>query len=345
MRTFLPAERTVESTYHHNHTVGVAKGRYRLLIQPVTALVTAPCQAASKPYARIQATAQYPPLRGTYQPGHARHHHSHRSEESVGRDAVHGFARQAHPRLAELDAAGYRPRHASLRGVQELAPTQQAQDKLDHWRHWIEQDLSNQMVALLVSREIQRSWNDILENGNWPPRGNGIFNNWVNINYRNSIMIAIRALTDKRKDTRSLMRLLMDLDKHRNLLPELDMDGSRIQNDIRQLSEMPSKVKKYVNLKIAHISTQQPGTALTLGEVHGVATDLYDIYHHWHQTICKVVAVPPTVTETLLDQWELLFTRPWITRAQAEQFSTERKKEYERRFGTWAYLRPDERGF
>lgn len=199
------------------------------------------------------------------------------------------------------------------------------------------------MIELLVSREIQRSWNEILENADWPRKGNGMFNQWVNINYRNSIMVTIRALTDVRKGTRSLMRLLMDLDKNSHLLQELDVDHIRVKEDIRQLTEIRSKVKEYVNLRIAHVSTRDLETPLTFAEVHEAATIIYDTYHYWHQAICDVVAVPPTVTDTLLDHWELLFTRPWITRDQARQLSNNRKSEYEERFGTWAYLAPDER--
>ena len=224
-----------------------------------------------------------------------------------------------------------------------MAPTQQAQDKLNHWKHWIEKDFRDDMTALLVSREIQRSWNQILENANWPPKGNGIFNYWVNINYRNSIVVAIRALTDLRRDTRSLMRLLQDLDRHRKLLPQLGIDSNRIEGDILRLTEIPNRIKRYVNLNIAHIANQKPSVPLTFGEIHQAADDIYDIYHHWHQTICKVVAVPPTVTETQLNQWELLFTQPWITPEQALQFSNNRKHEYAKRFGTWNYLRPDQR--
>ena len=226
-----------------------------------------------------------------------------------------------------------------------MASAKQIETKHQHWKQWIEGPLSLHMDTLLASREIQRSWDEIIENTNWHKTSSSFFHQWVNINYLNSILVAIRAITDINKNTRSLMRLLMDYKKHRPILQQLDIDTTRIENDIDQLTEIRNNIKGYVNFRIAHYSASPPNTIPTVGEIHQAATVIYDIYHHWHQTVCEVNAYPPTVTMTPKNQWEMLFTQPWITPEQAEQFSNNRKTEYEQRFGTRAgYLTPDERG-
>lgn len=215
-----------------------------------------------------------------------------------------------------------------------MSPTQQARDKLSLWRTWLTNELSNDMSALLASREIQRSWNEILEVADWRPRGNGMFNTWVNRNYLDALAVDIRAITDRRRDTRSLKRLLDDLEKHRILLAPLNIDDAELTNHINQLTAINKQVGDYVNRRIAHHSRKPRRTQLTIGDLHEAADTLYDIYHHWHQNVCNVISIPPTVTDTQLEYWECLFTQAWINSEQAARIVESRRTEYTQRFAT-----------
>ena len=198
-----------------------------------------------------------------------------------------------------------------------MPPTQKPQDKLEDWQTWLADDLRDHMCRLLASREIQRSWNEILETTDWSPYSNGTFNEWVNNNYIDSLAVDIRAITDRSQDTRSLKLLLDDLEKSRSLLPQLSIDPTNLSIHNSQLTAIRTKVGDYVNRRVAHHSTRPRRYTLTIGDVHQAADTLYDIYHHWHQNVCNVISVPPTVTDTALDQWECLFTQPWISPNQS----------------------------
>ena len=127
------------------------------------------------------------------------------------------------------------------------------------------------------------------------------------------------------------MQLLQDLDRDHELLRQLCIDPSPIGNHIQQLTDNPDQIRRYVNLNIAHIANHKPRVPLTFEEVHQAADDIYNIYHYWQQKICGVTAIPPTITETLRDPWEHLFTRPWITPEQATQIVEQRKAEHHNR--------------
>ncbi len=223
-----------------------------------------------------------------------------------------------------------------------MPQTQRPQDKLEDWKTWLSNDLRDHMCRLLASREIQRSWTDILEATDWSPYDNGTFNEWVNNNYLDSLAVDIRAITDRSEDTRSLIRLLDDLEKNRGLLPQLGIDATDLGSHNRQLAAIRAKVGDYVNRRVAHHSTRPRRHTLTVGEVHQAADSLFNIYHHWHQNVCNVISVPPTVTDLPLDQWECLFTRAWVTPDQATHIAERRRTEYQKRFGTWPLypLRP-----
>lgn len=226
-----------------------------------------------------------------------------------------------------------------------MSPSQQAKDKLDHWKLWLTEDLWDPMSRLLMSREVYRCWHDVLLTATLPPDSSGVFTVWVNDNYLKALMVAIRAVADKRRDTRSLRRLLDDLGKHRSLLTQLRIDQTLLSQHIDQLTAITDDVTKYVNRRLAHHSRKQRQEALIVEGVHEAADMLYDIYHHWYQAICKTTLVPPTVTDTPQQSLERLFTQPWISRSQADQITNKRMSEYQRRFGAWPILHPEQRGY
>ena len=125
-----------------------------------------------------------------------------------------------------------------------MPPTQKPQDKLEDWQTWLADDLRDHMCRLLASREIQRSWNELLETTDWSPYSNGTFNEWVNNNYIDSLAVDIRAITDRSQDTRSLKLLLDDLEKSRSLLPQLSIDPTNLSSHNSQLNRNPYKGRR-----------------------------------------------------------------------------------------------------
>ncbi len=201
--------------------------------------------------------------------------------------------------------------------------TQQAQDKLKHWREWLDGDLFEYMNKMLYQREVFRSWNEIVGEASYPPNVSGLFNVWVNVNYLDSLSVTIRALCDRRTDTTSLWRFLMDMKKHhtllsrewwentwrpsdhatRTLFPDdyrrhLErfekmsngnpyIDRTYIQKYIDELNELSKNVKGHVDLSVAHTSKHRESKRpkLPIGEIHSAADGIYDIFRHWYQLI------------------------------------------------------------
>ena len=130
-----------------------------------------------------------------------------------------------------------------------MSPTQKPQDRLEDWKTWLAEELRDEMCGLLASREIQRSWNEILEVADWSDYDNGYFNEWANRNYLDALAVDTRAITDRSRDTRSLKRLLDDLDNNRILLPQLGIDDNHLTDHNSQLATIQPKSRRLCQSK------------------------------------------------------------------------------------------------
>ena len=121
-------------------------------------------------------------------------------------------------------------------------------DSNAHAREWF-QELQNPIWGMLTSREIFRSWKEVVRAAEpeWPEHTNGYFIEWVNRNYLKSLMVAIRTMNDRRKDARSLRRFLQYIKKHP--LPNVPPD--RIDGCLDRLTKVSENVHKHVNVQIA----------------------------------------------------------------------------------------------
>ena len=70
---------------------------------------------------------------------------------------------------------------------------------------------------------------------------------------------------------------------------------------------MCDDVKRYVNKHIAHLDADRDAVSLTLGDVHGGADTVYEVFHHWYQLISNtsLAVMDP-------QPWEYIFTAGWI---------------------------------
>ncbi|MDE0675181.1 MAG: hypothetical protein F4Z79_00350 [Acidimicrobiia bacterium] len=108
----------------------------------------------------------------------------------------------------------------------------------DFLRTWL-QELQGPIWGMLNSREVFRSWNELVGAAEWPEHTNGHFIQWVNRNYLRSLMVTIRAMNDERRDTRSLRRLLQNI--RRRPLP--DMATDRIDDCVDLLTNASEAVR------------------------------------------------------------------------------------------------------
>lgn len=238
--------------------------------------------------------------------------------------------------------------------------------QIKQWCDWLQGDLSQQINDIIYQRSAFKSWNDILEKAN---RNSGLFGEWVNINYLTSLAVEIRRMYDKskKKQTRSLWKLLTDIQKNIHLLTHewwasrysasslksyLDddhfkqylqefndfsceighLDPKIVDKDKIILDQVAKKVKPYVDKYIAHLDADRKSSGLTVRGLHDAADLVCEVYYRWKYLICSVNPSVPSV-----GAWENAFTESWITKEQALVIADRRgdeAKELEERFNS-----------
>ena len=197
----------------------------------------------------------------------------------------------------------------------------------DELREWL-QELQGPIWGMLNSREVFRSWNELVGAAEWPEHTNGYFMEWVNRNYLRSVMVTIRAMNDDRRDTRSLRRFLRNIKKR----PLPNMATERIDNCLNLLTNVAATVKQHVDENIAHYNpSKAEDLALTYGHIHEAADTICRIYQDLHTIIDDATVVPPSVADSSpYSPWEFLFTEAWVTHDQAHDIAQRRLDEWQR---------------
>ena len=190
------------------------------------------------------------------------------------------------------------------------------------------QELQGPIWGMLNSREVFRSWNELVGAAEWPEHTNGYFIEWVNRNYLRSLMVTIRAMNDKDRRTRSLRRLLQNIKKR----PLPNMATDRIDDCLDRLTNVSETVKKYVDENIAHYSLSKvEDLGLTYGDIHEAADTICGIYQDLHTIIDDATVVPPSVADSSpYSAWEFLFTEAWVTHDKAHDIAQRRLDEWQR---------------
>lgn len=85
---------------------------------------------------------------------------------------------------------------------------------LDDWSEWLEDDLFQQVHQLVRQREVFKSWNEIVDVAVPESKTRGLFHAWVNCNYVTSLAVGVRRMCDQDTRTRSLVRLLNEIEDH-----------------------------------------------------------------------------------------------------------------------------------
>ena len=197
----------------------------------------------------------------------------------------------------------------------------------DYLRAWL-QELQGPIWGMLNSREVFRSWNELVGAAEWPEHTNGYFIEWVNRNYLRSLMVTIRAMNDERRDTRSLRRLLQNIRKR----PLPNMATDRIDDCIDLLTNVSEAVHEHVNVQIAHYNpSKAEDLGLTYGHIHEAADTICRIYQDLHTIIDDATVIPPSVADSSpYSPWEFLFTEAWVTHDKAYDIAQRRLDEWQR---------------
>lgn len=170
----------------------------------------------------------------------------------------------------------------------------------------------------------------------------GLFHAWVNYNYFTSLAVGIRRLCDPDSRTRSLVRLLTEIEEHvaeltgdwrvgrrsraggepsERYLKEFDelssegehVDPALVRKDLEELHKALEAVKPYVNKYVAHLDADRKSFgSVKLGELHAAVDRVYQVFHCWYQLVSNVILTAP-----LVEPWEHGFTVAWITEDQA----------------------------
>ena len=118
-------------------------------------------------------------------------------------------------------------------------------DKLTHWREWLDGDLKQHMFRILFSREVFRSWNDMLDITEHPVSVSWAFHAWVVNNYLTALSVSVRTACDPSSSAKSLLRFLEDVKRNPDVLAT-PVHRATVKKHIREMTEISEKVKAYV---------------------------------------------------------------------------------------------------
>ena len=210
--------------------------------------------------------------------------------------------------------------------------------KIDKWKRWVEQ-IESDLVHLLGSRQVYKSYGEIVRGNETVLKGGPAFHNWITDNYVTFVAMSIRRQTDTDNDVISLARLISDIrdnpeslrrDWHISFYKNMAfgvgnsvgndtftknagtgdyMDASIAQNDLDNLMTISQKVGKLANRKIAHKTTKAI-PQLTFDDVDECIEGIKEIA----QKYILLLTTAFNVLEPIMDDWQGIFTMKWIER-------------------------------
>lgn len=225
-------------------------------------------------------------------------------------------------------------------------------NRLPKWSEWLNEDLWQDVHGLIQRYHVFLSWNAILGVASEESRTPGTFHAWTTRNYLEALAVALRRLTDNRRGTVSLERLLMEVEQD---APQLTRDwyvgraadydreiaerwfanlaepnGAHVDRgqpaaDRRLMAEAVAAVKTYVDQHLAHLDSDRSSTGPTIGQAHAAVATIYRIYRKWF-----VVLTNSSVGPLMSPPWEGVFTVPWITTDDAVAIANRTAEEWRR---------------
>lgn len=222
-----------------------------------------------------------------------------------------------------------------------MAEPRDPDPSFEEWASEIE-DLGQAVTYLVQKRADWWTLQQVFANNpTLPP--SGLFD-FIVSNYLESASVGVRRLVDTDNRTNSLMRLLLRIRDHPELLTRrryidtrgwitniedyeseqfdqfvgepghLHVPRQCIQDDIDHLKEASSLVKQYVDKQIAHMDKTPPDKLPTYGDLHDAIGEIETVFKRWYVFLraCDISVLPIQIYN-----WFAPLMVPWITDAKS----------------------------
>jgi len=205
--------------------------------------------------------------------------------------------------------------------------------RLAKWQRWQGQ-IEHELVSLLGSRQIYKSYGEIVTGNEAVQKGGPLFHNWIVDNYVTYVAMAIRRQADTDSDSVSLARLISDIRDHpesmtrvahvafyenfivegygdraftANAGPGDYIDPTIAEKDLEELREVSLSVSQLASRTIAHKSTRQV-PELTFNDID----ECIEVIKKIAQKYILLLSAAHNVLEPVMDDWQTIFTMKWI---------------------------------
>lgn len=207
--------------------------------------------------------------------------------------------------------------------------------KIAKWQRWQEQ-IENDVVYLLASRKIYKSYGEIVNNNSSVQSDGALFHGWIKDNYVTFVAMSIRRQLDVDKDVISLSRLLADIVSnpeslsrkwHDSLYSGFVVSGfgdqmfnesagtgdyidlAIVEKDLSELKTAGENIKSLADRSIAH-KTVKKKPQLTFDDVDKCIETIKVITAKYRLLLtAKGGELEPTMAD-----WQNIFTQRWISR-------------------------------
>lgn len=215
------------------------------------------------------------------------------------------------------------------------------ENELQTWRTWISGPIHDEIVYLVLGRQIWRQYIEIVNGAPTDVRdAGGQFHDWVSRNHSHAIGSAIRRQSDRHRDAVGLARLLdrmarypraltldrylegsekeNEADVHRRWVPFHVTGGGMLDptvpaSDLDRLLIDLGPVIRWVNKAIAHNDdkkrTVEQDLGITFLTLHEAVDKLVAVYNRYSLLLTHTYVF---LNDILTDPWEYAFRFQWV---------------------------------
>lgn len=208
--------------------------------------------------------------------------------------------------------------------------------RLAKWQRWRKQ-IESELIHLLGSRQIYKTYGEMVMNNEAVQKGGPLFHNWIVDNYVTFVAMSIRRQADTDDDVVSLARLIADIRdnpesltreghvfRYKNMPLGLGpgigdqtftenagagehIDPLFADKDLEKLKQASRKVNLLANRTIAHKS-RKAVPKLTFNDVDEAIEAIKEIA----QKYILLLTAGHNVLEPVMDDWQEIFTKKWL---------------------------------
>jgi hypothetical protein len=209
-------------------------------------------------------------------------------------------------------------------------------EPFDRWRTWLEA-IKQDVRRMYVGRTIWRRLVGIVDE-NEELRARPTFPQWITTNYAAAQSLAIRRQIDKRTDSVSLRRLLIELQARpevitrdrfarvncggseriaAHLWPPLadpsgaHLDAALVRADLDELVTTAATVERFASKRLAHWDVDEWTTPVTYGELHDCVDAVGKLLERYSGLITGMTQGADPIMPV---GWERVFWSPWEER-------------------------------